>query len=1250
MDRPSSPIYHGREAELQRLGQFHARLQRANFSRRALLVEATPGACANPLLDVFVAHAEEQGTLVLQAGGTVAGDFGALAPVRALLRSLAVQQPSLPAGQRLLGLLSRLDSPPFERGETHLLSSLSAREERLGLFESVRRLLWDAANHRHTLVVLRDVHRCDPDTLDFVRFLLDDLHNASILATPGSVRFRGLLLLSAERAPAPDAAAAAAADLPNVFGHPALDALPLGGLDSEGMARFLRRDDLLERLVALTGGQPCAVERLLAALPDDLDGLLEQRWSDLGPAERQVLAALLVLSSPADRARVAEVAGLTQLDVTRALRSLEKLRAVKRNAERYALGRLFDARWLEARLSPEEIATAHRHAAEVVALDAEAGPEPALLEETVRHLVGAGAGVEAMSPALQAARLFFDQLSPQRGLQVLTTALAAWPQNEPPHEALELLSELQERLGLYDDARRSAERLLRNDPHRALLHEARIAILRSRQHPGAALDDLHDARCRAEAVGNLRLAGTLSLALAESRWLAGEVGEAEQHASAALAGGSRLDFEVRLGAANLLGKVAFRRGAFDDAEARFRAVRDEAEGRGLGLDVARADHNLGLIALRRGRYEEARRLLDSVATACESHHELYGAAQALLNLGGAYEHLGRYALALQFLRRAAEAFETLGRRGELAKALGNLADLYLTAGDVRAARRLLRRAQNLDDAEQLAHDSAFHRLKSGELAIEEGRFGEAEPLLLEALQRFELDDNPVDTAGALLALALAAEGRGDIESCRGYLRRLRRLASDRLSEDQALGRLVEARLADAEDDLDAMVDALDEALPVLEEHRQRVGVAEALRLRAVWAERVGDSALAARSLAEARDVIRVTAESFGDPWRERFLERRVVRRVLDAGNAPARPTPPPVAPPPTPKAAPGESDDSLLARWRARFPGIVGHSRALIQVLKLVDRIAPCDAPVLLLGESGTGKELVAKAICRLSERAERPYIKVNAAALTETLLETELFGHERGAFTGADQRKAGKFEQAHGGTLFLDEIGDITPKMQVSLLRVLQEREFQRVGGIDPVRVDVRLIFATNRNLEQMVEAGTFRSDLYFRIRGLTIEIPALRNRAEDVPELVAHCLRQLEADGGRAVGIEPQAIALLRAAPWPGNVRELDNVLRSAYFLADGDTIGVADLRQHPALRDVSLPEPAASGAERGTPAAAGPGFSLAEAKREMEVRYITWAIDQAGGNITQAAKLLDMKRPRLSQKIKEYGIQLPGRGDQP
>jgi len=319
-------------------------------------------------------------------------------------------------------------------------------------------------------------------------------------------------------------------------------------------------------------------------------------------------------------------------------------------------------------------------------------------------------------------------------------------------------------------------------------------------------------------------------------------------------------------------------------------------------------------------------------------------------------------------------------------------------------------------------------------------------------------------------------------------------------------------------------------------------------------------------------------------------------------------------------------------RADARFGEIVVGSPAMRKAMEVAQKVAPYDSPVLITGSSGTGKELVARMLHRESNRADAAFIPVNCGGVPEQLLESEFFGFVKGAFTGADRDKEGLFEAADGGTLFLDEVGELPGSLQVKLLRALQEGEVRRVGATVTTRVDVRVISATNRDLEDAVDTGLFRKDLYYRLAVVPIHLPQLQSRREEIPQLTAHLLERHSARLGVSVeGIDPDAMEILLGYAWPGNIRELENVLERALVLTEGDSICVDDLPEA-----VRRPAPDAIGIS-----VDGDDLSVKKHGARLERHLIQLALDRTGGNKTQAADLLELSPRALRYKIQEYGV---------
>ena len=312
---------------------------------------------------------------------------------------------------------------------------------------------------------------------------------------------------------------------------------------------------------------------------------------------------------------------------------------------------------------------------------------------------------------------------------------------------------------------------------------------------------------------------------------------------------------------------------------------------------------------------------------------------------------------------------------------------------------------------------------------------------------------------------------------------------------------------------------------------------------------------------------------------------------------------------------------------------IIGTTTRMRELFELIDKVAPSPTTVLVTGESGTGKELVARALHNASPRASGPFIQINCGAIPDSLFESELFGHEKGSFTGAIGTKPGRFELAHGGTLFLDEVGELPRDMQVKILRALQERCVDRVGGTRPISVDARVIAATNVDLQQAVAQGSFREDLYYRLNVVPIHLPALRERIDDIPLLIEHFLRKFNSRlGKQVVRVSPEALAALLEHSWPGNIRELENLMERSVLLCDGDTIALSDL---PGLRGGTIETTADDLEDLGLKEYVRVHTSKLERAR---IRRVLEALD---GNVTRAAQRLGISRKSLQTKMKEYGL---------
>jgi two-component system nitrogen regulation response regulator NtrX len=338
-----------------------------------------------------------------------------------------------------------------------------------------------------------------------------------------------------------------------------------------------------------------------------------------------------------------------------------------------------------------------------------------------------------------------------------------------------------------------------------------------------------------------------------------------------------------------------------------------------------------------------------------------------------------------------------------------------------------------------------------------------------------------------------------------------------------------------------------------------------------------------------------------------------------------------------------KENDSLRRRLASegQFGQMIGRTAEMRRAFEMAERVAPTDSTVLILGESGTGKDLLAQEIHARSPRATRAFVAVNCAALPETLIESELFGYERGAFTGAAQQKKGRFEVASGGTLFLDEIGDMNPVTQAKVLRALENRTIERLGGTQSIPVDVRVISATHRDLPAELRAGKFREDLFYRLRVVSIDLPPLRTHKQDIPVLAESFLKMHAARLGRAARLTREAIAAIERYDWPGNVRELKNALERSLVLCRGEEIDVADLPQEVARGEALVQRHATDGRDNGLSEK-----DFREAKRKFEVAYLTKQLADHRWNVSRTAATIGLHRQSLQEKLRELGIRRPGR----
>jgi transcriptional regulator with GAF, ATPase, and Fis domain len=817
--------------------------------------------------------------------------------------------------------------------------------------------------------------------------------------------------------------------------------------------------------------------------------------------------------------------------------------------------------------------------------------------------------------------------------------------------------------------------------------DASVTLLLGRA--AVAMGDLVAAKVALErgraAAPSPAMAALIAVELAEVACLNGDWTEATSEAKRALelTGEDVSQCSTSLRARNTLGKLLLAQSSWAEADRHFAEDALYAMAHGERTAELRARLNRGIAQMSSGSLDEARTIFQAVYEEGERIGDARACAFALDNLSVVATWRHEYATALTLSERTLNLRQRLGDRLTMARILGNLAELRRKLGLFDHAEHAIAFGRRSLGPGMPAERSAHFSFVAARLALARGRTAEAQREVARALADGETAGHRMILAEAHRVATRIALEDGDLARAH---RSLERASEEALTDDaRAEVAVLTALLARAEGQdseapaIDALAlcraageeELLREAHVLLSEQYRCAGRMDLARSHLDQAIVLRDEVasdlppdIQAAFLARA-DVValgRLQTLFFALPDTAQEREEPTTRRSTAAHHVPR----------------------GLCPRE------IVGDDPAIRGLLIAIRKVARANSTVLVRGESGTGKELVAEALHRASDRAGGPLVTVNCAALVETLLLSELFGHEKGAFTGAVSRRRGRFELAEGGTLFLDEIGDISAKTQVALLRVLQERTFERVGGTTPVRTNARIICATHRDLKAMVERGEFREDLYYRLRGITLEVPPLRMRMGDLPRIAAHLLERIALERGEEPKVlSPEALGLLGRHRWPGNIRELENALRAASLFADGPTITAQTLLDNvDDVRNASnQPSTPPRGSDRPPPPPSSPhsvgwgdtlqggpageefdesvevdlplptgesgatavaysqvrqgNVSLSEMKRQIERDCIARALAETKGNITRAAALLGMKRPRLSQLVKQYGL---------
>ncbi len=1068
----------------------------------------------------------------------------------------------------------------------------------------------------------------------------------------------------------------------------ALDDVPAVHIDlseaaTESVRQYLSDPDVVRRFVDSTGGDPRRLDELLETLPDDVQNFWHFRYERLDRLAQQLIEVLAVAGEPVLVDMLHRAMSLLHASeyFARTLRQLGELGFIERKISSGAVKVHIESpefgRAVSESLDKEARVEIHQALAEAARADEDGEPSPGFL---ARHCLAAGKIDAGFEHGERAAKRLLSSRCYDQSQQLLESLLVYADDDERRREVHAQLVEVHRALGNDKKALshcHKLEALLDDAPSTARLNcqignllirvgEYEEAIEYFERAAGASGED-----DRLQSLWTEAKLGEGEAMFSQGRHQAAEERAVEviEYVESARQDDShkrsQLDRSV-LQARNLIGKVAVLRGECQKGRELFRKNRGLASDWGWDDEVARAEANLGLIALQEKNFSDALSRLERAREIARSPSAIRR-AYAWLNLGIVHHRKSHFQEALRHYLEGLRASRQEGDDAGYELAAYNLVTLYQ---DVGAFERALSVIDHLEERHEDGPSSHFvgdlPTVVLGSIRLDMRDYEQA----LEAFAGL-LDSTEESTAASLPAR------EAKLRSVEAHLALGQTAVAERIVEQfempeenasqpqlEALFELARINIALQEGDT---APALERGREAADHARSAGHLRDALRIcfSVARALRQDDRPEEARALLERElQQLRETGERVPQEHRADFfavpLHQELVELVRELkGDVPVE-----FELEDSAERAEAQSeaqtetadvDDPAFQRWRSRYKHMVGEHEKLHQIFRVIDRVAASDSPVLLQGESGTGKELVAEALHTHSERSDGAFVKVNCAAFVEDLLLSELFGHVKGAFTGAVSEKMGRFEMADQGTIFLDEIGDISPKTQVALLRVLQEGTFEKVGGAETKQVDVRLVCATNKNLEEMVKRGEFRLDLYYRLKGVIIEVPALRERRQDIPRLVAYFARSF-AGGQQPKRFSEEVMRFLASYSWPGNIRELENFVKSILLFVEGDCVdmshvhefgdffagGEVDFELPEIDYDVDLADYDDIGETYDDPEEAlvdqiiANGLSLANIKKRLELESIRRALIETGGNITRAAKILQMKRPRLSQIV--------------
>jgi transcriptional regulator with GAF, ATPase, and Fis domain len=1069
------------------------------------------------------------------------------------------------------------------------------------------------------------------------------------------------------------------------------DVIDLTDAARESVKAFLSREDVVDRFLASTEGNPTQLDVLMDELPTDCANLWEHRYRDLEAPEQRVVQ-LLAVAEQAVPVEILEGA-IGRLDVSRSagrtMRALRDDGFVRRSiGDGCVTLQLEDAafaRSVREQLGDAEAQQIHR----VLAEASTDGHHRDGLDDAfiAKHFLAAGDQEQGFEYGLRAARRMHSRHALHDAREMFERILPMCPSNEKRREILSYLVDIYEGLGEYDSALEANEELIEgaDSSEAARLTVKRGDLLVESDDFEGAVEVYRESASRGEPGIETKMRARLGIA--DAHYKLGNQDDARDEAESCLEviekSADELDErtadKLELRADNMLGKVEIMSGNIDAARPILERNLNVAQQWGWKVEELRAEVNLAVCDIQENDYQKGISRLRDVIDRSAMPNGM-PRAEPILNLGMALQRVGEYGSATERYRDAMRAAQQSGDRWSYGVAAYNLGTVFRDMGALRAVEDIANHLSARQDVEEHTYLGLLPRVLKAKLHMTRGDYQK----MLEVTRGWGdvRDRTPAQgLATRVIARSIIAHAEiGQVEEAEDLVEELNSEESSAVYQPLLDGLLDVGRatIAVTRGDWEDAVEVGSRAAEAMVEQSMQDTATRAALAQIRGLEELGRTE-EAKSVAEKwLRHLKERAERVPDDYREGFFDLHLHRRLIKSVQRLQGQIPSEIDSYVEFDSAEDESlqgseegdwrADKAFRQWRSQFDNIVGQDERLLRLFRRIEQVAHSESPVLIQGESGTGKELVAEAIHeQADDDGEMPFVKVNCGAFVDNLLLSELFGHEKGAFTGAVEQTTGRFERADGGIIFLDEIGEISQKAQVALLRVLQEGEFERVGGNETREVDVRVVCATNRDLETMVDEGTFRLDLYYRLKGVVLDLPPLRERRADIPLLVHHFADQF-ADG-EAKEFSRKALEFLAAYSWPGNVRELQNFVRSVLLFVDGSTVEIEhiqefsdffsegevdmdlpDIEFHRPLEEFAIEkdtatadaDEAAEVVEIGDPREAlieeiiDEGLSVSDIKEHIEFESIRRALTKTGGNITRAAEILQMTRPRLSQIV--------------